>query len=388
VIVMEEVFTAPQDFLGNAAFAQTLIGRYQAVQLEQLAAYAGQVEGDEFAHLEVATLLHISDRAAQRRLQFALTLTDRLPQTLAALKQGCIEEYKAQLIADAVECLSDEHALIVERRVLDKAAGQTPTQLRNTLAKVVLAADPQGAEERRQEKMRERRVQSQPTESGMAMLTVHHSAERIAAVHAVITGRARQLKALGGEARTLAQVEADVACDLILGAESAHRVVEVHLTMPASTAMGESDLPGEVDGLPVTAQAARELMAEATTWRWLRTDPDTGHVTDLTSPRYTPPEALKTFVQVRDRTCRFAGCTRRARHCDVDHRVAWPQGQTCDTNCHSLCRRHHRSKHEGGWHVTAITPGCATWTSPLGFTHTVEPDPVTEPQPPPDPPPF
>ena len=81
VIVMEDVFTAPQDLLGNAAFAQTLIGHYQAVQLEQLATYARDTEGDEFAHLEVATLLHMSDRAAQRRLRFARTLTERLPQT-------------------------------------------------------------------------------------------------------------------------------------------------------------------------------------------------------------------------------------------------------------------------------------------------------------------
>jgi hypothetical protein len=222
----------------------------------------------------------------------------------------------------------------------------------------------------------------------MAMLTVHHSAERIAATHAVITGRARELKAQGGDIRSLGQIEADVACDLILGTQSAHRVVEVHLTLAATTALGLDDQPGEVDGLPVSAQAARELAAEATTWRWIRTNAQTGEVVDLTYPRYAPPDALKTFIQVRDRTCRFIGCTRRARQCDVDHRVPWPQGATCDANCHCLCRKHHRSKHEGGWQVTAIKPGWAHWTSPLGFTHTVGPDPVTEPQPPPDPPPF
>jgi hypothetical protein len=47
----------------------------------------------------------------------------------------------------------------------------------------------------------------------------------------VITGRARELKALGGEFRTLAQLEADVACDLIAGIEQgARRVVEVEWT--------------------------------------------------------------------------------------------------------------------------------------------------------------
>src|SRR5439155_5964453 len=105
--------------------------------------------GDEFADLEVAALLHISGAAARRRLRFARTLTTRLPETLAALKQGWIEEFKAQLIADAVEPLSDEHALVVEARVLDKAGSQTPNQLRHRLAKVVMAVDPEGAGERR-----------------------------------------------------------------------------------------------------------------------------------------------------------------------------------------------------------------------------------------------
>ncbi|HEV2781197.1 MAG TPA: DUF222 domain-containing protein [Actinophytocola sp.] len=389
MLVIQDHSTAaePQDLLGQAAFAGVLIGHYQAVQLRQLAAYARDTEGDEFAYLEVATQLRISDRAAQRRLKFARTLVDRLPQTLAALDQGWIEEYKAQLIADAVAGLADDHALAVEAQVLDKAGQQTPAQLRNTLAKVVLAVDPEGAEERRTERVRGRRVDAYPTEPGMAALTIHHSAEKIATAHAVIADRARALKALGNEPRTLQHIEADIALDLLFGTDTgSNRVVEVHLTMPApGTAAG----PAEVDGLPVTAQAARELAAEATSWRWLRTDPTTGAVVDLTAPSYTPPESLKTFVQVRDRTCRYPGCTRRARQCDVDHRIPWPTGATCDANCQCLCRRHHRAKHDGAWQVRKLGRDRLEWTSPLGFTHMVEPEPVTAPSEwDPDPPPF
>jgi hypothetical protein len=210
------------------------------------------------------------------------------------------------------------------------------------------------------------------------MLTIHHSADKIAALHGIITTRARELKALGGETRTLAHLEADVACDLYLG----NRAVEVHLTIPATTAIGLDDRPGEVDGLTVTAQAARELLAEATTWRWIRTDP-TGAVVDLTSPRYVPPAALATLVQVRDRACRFPGCLRPARRCDIDHRTPWPTGATTLENCACLCRRHHRAKHEGGWALHQIKPGWYRWTSPLGFTHLVAPEPVADPDPPP-----
>jgi hypothetical protein len=396
----DEVFTAPEDYLGNAAFARTMIGHLHAVELQQLADYARAHDRDEFAYLEVATELHISGREAQRRMAFAITLTERLPQTLAALKQGWIEEFKARLIADAVAPLSDEHAHQVEAAVLDKAAQQTPGQLRNRLAKAVLAVDPEGAEQRRKVIKRERRVDVYPTGPGQAVLAIHSTSEEIAAMHAAIAVRAREMKAQGGETRTIAQLEVDIARDLLLstGLTGGGRTVEVHLTIPATSAVGADDQPGEVDGLPVTAQAAREMFAEATRWRWVSTDPTTGAVVDVTTARYTPPAMLRTLVKVRDRTCRFPGCTRRARYCDVDHRVPWPLGPTCDSNCHCLCRRHHRAKHEAGWNIEVLGLGHYRWTSPTGRTHTVEPEPVVEPprKPPPpttsppddDPPPF
>jgi hypothetical protein len=379
MVELSESSVAAQGFLGGAVFARVLTGHLQAVELEQLAGYARVSEGDEFAHLEVATLLHISDGAARARLRFAVELTTRLPATLAALRHGEIEEFKARLIADAVACLSDEHALAVEGRVVARAGEQTPGQLRNALARAVLAVDPVGAEERRRERVLDRRVESQPTCDGQAMLTIHHSAEKIVALHGVITARARQLKALGGETRTLAHLEADVACDLYLG----NCQVEVHLTIPATTAVGFDDQPAEVDGLPVTAHSARELMAEASSWRWIRTDPATGVMVDLTYPRYAPPAVLAELVRVRDRTCRFPGCVRRARRCDVDHRTPWPAGATSAENCACLCRRHHRAKHDGGWHLTQLRPGWYQWASPLGFSHTVSPELVADPDPPP-----
>jgi hypothetical protein len=33
---------------------------------------------------------------------------------------------------------------------------------------------------------------------------------------------------------------------------------------------------------------------------------------------------LRAFIKVRDRICRYPGCLRRARQCDIDHRTPWP----------------------------------------------------------------
>ncbi|MPZ82670.1 MAG: hypothetical protein GEV28_20615, partial [Actinophytocola sp.] len=51
--------------------------------LEQLARFAA-ASGSEFDALEVAALFRISLRAAQHRLDLAVTLATRLPRTLAA----------------------------------------------------------------------------------------------------------------------------------------------------------------------------------------------------------------------------------------------------------------------------------------------------------------
>jgi predicted restriction endonuclease len=59
--------------------------------------------------------------------------------------------------------------------------------------------------------------------------------------------------------------------------------------------------------------------------------------------------------------CRWPGCTRSARTCDLDHIVPWPDGPTTADNLIALCRGHHRLKTLGrfsisvGEHHVAVT---------------------------------
>lgn len=360
---------ALRDTLVAAVTARRTIAYHQTQELELLAGYARATKDDEFAYLEVSTLLRISDRAAQSRLSFARELTERLPHTLESLRGGVIQEYQAKLIADTTTVLSDEQAAQVEDLVLDKAPDQTIGQLRATLARAVMVVDPEGTEQRRLARVSQRRVCSQPTGDGQAVLSLYHSTARITLIRAALRGRAHQLRAEPDETRTLAQIEADLAADLLLGREEALRAVEVHLTMPPP---GTDDQPAEMDGAgPLTAPQAREWMTEATTWRWLRTDPETGEVVDLTYPSYRPPAALAAFIKVRDKTCLFPGCTRSAWRSEIDHRVPWPTGSTTAENLNCLCKRHHRAKHDGGWQLHLPKPGWHRWISPLGHRRTV-----------------
>ncbi len=107
-----------------------------------------------------------------------------------------------------------------------------------------------------------------------------------------------------------------------------------------------------------------------------------GNVHDVGRRRRTIPTLLRRALHVRDRGCRFPGCTNR--FVDGHHVVPWSQGgpTTLDNLC-SLCRRHHGYVHEAGVRIVRGDDGDfqfhwsngrlirVHWTPPL-----LGPDPV------------
>ncbi|KAA8724291.1 HNH endonuclease signature motif containing protein [Corynebacterium spheniscorum] len=60
---------------------------------------------------------------------------------------------------------------------------------------------------------------------------------------------------------------------------------------------------------------------------------------------YTPNDAQKTYVKLRDGHCRYPGCHIPAYRCEVDHVFEHNQGgQTIVTNLQCLCKKHHNLK--------------------------------------------
>ncbi|HUR51694.1 MAG TPA: HNH endonuclease signature motif containing protein, partial [Mycobacteriales bacterium] len=53
---------------------------------------------------------------------------------------------------------------------------------------------------------------------------------------------------------------------------------------------------------------------------------------DLSTDKYAVPRRLKRHLELRDRTCVFPGCPRRAEQCDKDHLIPWPRGSTSEAN--------------------------------------------------------
>jgi len=105
------------------------------------------------------------------------------------------------------------------------------------------------------------------------------------------------------------------------------------------------------------------------------TSPVTGAV--LAVDRYRPGPALQRLLTARDEHCRFPGCRRPTRRCDIDHTHPAAQGgQTRHDNLAHLCRRHHVLKTVAAWTVQQTSPGVLVWISPTGRRHTDHPEPV------------
>ena len=69
------------------------------------------------------------------------------------------------------------------------------------------------------------------------------------------------------------------------------------------------------------------------------------------------PPALKRALNARDRGCRFPGCT-NTRFVEGHHVKHWADGgETKLSNLVTLCTRHHRLVHEGGFQVKAKANG-------------------------------
>ncbi|MEL7451181.1 MAG: DUF222 domain-containing protein [Pseudomonadota bacterium] len=91
----------------------------------------------------------------------------------------------------------------------------------------------------------------------------------------------------------------------------------------------------------------------------------------------TIPPPMRRALLLRDGGCRFPGCT-HTHFVDGHHIIHWADGgETSLENLVTLCRRHHRLVHEGGFDVSRIGPNQFQFTSPRGNV-------VAEAAPPPD----
>ncbi|TAM70474.1 MAG: HNH endonuclease [Microbacteriaceae bacterium] len=370
---------------------------------------------------EIACALRIPEQTIAAQIDSAVALRS-FPNTLAALWAGRISLRHADVIVDNCESLPSQSRAELEAALLPIAADTTAARLKRKARVLRERMHPDSMAKRKAAARLDRRLEFQPDRDGMAWLNHYLPAGDALQIYEATSSLASEA-VTARDPRTMAQLRSDILTGLILDGDHAHyacaagepgaadeaadRATEaikgngnarsrslrarptVHVTVPVLTLLGASDEPAMLDGYgPIDPEAARALAAQAPSFTRILTHPVTGTVLDIDRTRYCVPADLRRWLQVRDETCRFPGCNRRAGHSDLDHTKAWNDGgTTCALNLEHLCRRHHVMKHKCSWKVTRAPDGCLDWVSPTGRTYRTAPAVVIGPAPAPEPPP-
>ena len=373
----------------------------------------------EFFTAELSVVLNCGRGTASHLARRAWTWREKLPVTFAALAAGTIDERRARELADVLQHSAPDVARAVEARLLAEATTLSLRRLRARATELLLELDAAGADERREAAQRAADVRTYPSPAeGMSTLAAELPAEEAAACYDLVDQLARMLKADGDE-RPIGQLRAAVL-SLLIRRPADHGLpegaqIQLTVTAPLDSLTGQSTVPGDVNGQPITAAHVRALLARAGALslttpeggslvfaltdadgallatltpaelarlarRGCTTHPDTGCTCPVAGPppptdAYEPTDAQRRWVRTRDRTCRFPNCGQRVGWADLDHVLAHAcGGRTTCTNLCCLCRSHHRLKtFAPGWQFVLDPDGTLHVTTPSGVTRTTRP---------------
>ncbi|PPL18749.1 HNH endonuclease signature motif containing protein [Microterricola pindariensis] len=360
---------------------------------------------------ELALVLRVHERTMVGLIYEAGQLCGTFTNTLAELSAGTITGRHAREILAAAVFLPPALHAGFEREALGKARTMNVSAFHRAVARLRDRLHPDALAERAARSRADRRLVFEPDADGMAWLHLYLEAEKALAISTRVGDLATEAQKEAAEAAdhvdletgeaaagilsagTHAQLEADIAAELLLGlpagspdGESSHIptlafarpevfVAVPKITIGIDTLIGASEEPAELHGYgPIDADTARRLVAQAPTLHRILTDPLDGTPLQLDPTQYRLSASLRRWILYRDETCRFPGCTRKAERSETDHTRAWENGGlTVEANLAVLCKKHHRLKHNSRWRVEQTGNGNLSWTSPSGREYTTTP---------------
>ncbi|MEN8041320.1 MAG: DUF222 domain-containing protein [Actinomycetota bacterium] len=331
-------------------------------------------DAPDAAAMEVRAALRLTRMTADLEMRHAINLRDRFPEVWDRFNSGILDARRVRVIIRGTEHLAGDIAQRVIDQVLDDAHKLTTGQLRATITKLALDAEPETAVDNYEAALADRRVFTEPNAMGTAnLLGLDLPPHRVAAATRRINRLARSLRG-GSEDRTMDQLRADVLLDLLLGKSTRGKGAVVHLHTDIETLTRLNEDSGEVNGYgPVIADIARQVAKEQdkAEWRFSVSHPETGQPIAEGTTRRRPTAAVRRAVEMRDRTCVFPGCRVPATDCDLDHITPWSEGgRTGDKDLAPDCRPDHVGRHKGPWTYHRLPNGDYLWRSPLGHRYT------------------
>lgn len=327
------------------------------------------------AAADLAVRVHLSDHQVRARAHRADVLITRCPKTWAAYRAGEVSEQNAAIVshlADSLPARATVAWAAFDDAISGPATRTAPGRFRTRANAIRERVHPESIDDRHARAAQDRSVHLTPEFDGMARIEAFVPAAFAYAIDRRLEEDARHLRVGAGETRTLAQLRADIFCDLLTAAAAAAAaasagdagtpearhvkatgwiVATVNLTIPVMTLLGASHEPATLAGYgPIDLETARRLAGGARHWIRVLTHPVTGTILDVDRRTYRVPKALRRWLGVHHPTCPFPGCTRPAYLCDIDHRTRWADGgTTAADNLGPLCRSHHPLKDETSW---------------------------------------
>ncbi|WP_341994495.1 HNH endonuclease [Microbacterium sp. LWH7-1.2] len=377
-----------------SVFAAQRLLRVDAMRRDLLREADGRGDGvrdivERSIRLELAAAMRVTEYAAGRLIAQAEALVRRYPAALEALGWGRMTEKHAEIIADLLDEAPPELREMLLQRAVPLAASEPVGTFRRALRTLIDTAQATTLEERHQRALTQRRIAVERGQDGMAGLWIFGAEVEIHAIHGRLTQMAKAIARVDGKTRTLDQLRADVATDLLIDGTTDHLPeaasgirAQVVVTVPVLALLddeyADAGDPPVVEGMgPIPLSKARELCGGDARWMRVLTHPETGIVLSVGRDSYPPPAPLKRLVRWRADRCMGPGCSMPASRCEIDHQIRWADGgETCLDNTLPFCKGHHLVKDNTDWQVRQIegSGGAVAWTSPTGRRYIVQPE--------------
>ncbi|MDO9455639.1 DUF222 domain-containing protein [Nocardioides sp.] len=308
---------------------------------------------------QIALARRESPHRGQVLLGMAKDLVAELPHTLAALREGRLNEYRAQVIVTATSGLDPEARADIDAELCADPAtlrGVGTRRLEGLARRAAQKRDPAAAVRRNRRAVGDRHVSTRPAPDGMVYCTALVPLAQGVAVHAALKRTADHVIGVGDPlGRTHSQVMADVLVERVTGQAAAEDVpVQVDLILSDATLLGGGTDPALVPGHgDVPAEVARHLVAHAidrgAAWvRRVYADP-AGRLVALATNQRLTSAGLSTFLRIRDQgICRTPWCDAPIRH-DDHVQPAAEGGPTTEANTQGLCEACDYAKQAPGW---------------------------------------
>jgi hypothetical protein len=295
-----------EQLMGIISAAGRIEARAAWTQLAAIAEFAARyprsTPAGEFAADELAFELHLTQPSAAGQMDYASTVTRRLPATFAALASGRIHPVHVRIIEDETSILSDQDAAKADHVLAAAAPGLTFGELRSAARKLIIKLDPEAVRKRKEAARQDAHVRRFREDSGNAgMVARELPSDEVLASWQHVEQRALDLRAAGipgtlQELRVRAYLDLlqERDCRDLLGddpgpddprpgngtggtgpggpgpaphpgpAAGPSLAALVTITIPWDTYLGQSDTPGEAGGFgPLDGDDARDLAAAA-----------------------------------------------------------------------------------------------------------------------------